>query len=112
MEEQVRPVVLPLFPTPSPSAGVPMVLEGGNAAMLVVPTGPRSRIVPDRSTSPTAISAIAASTLLGECPQSAAFEPGQAPGSLAVGFSAAPWVSSATASGGGALGAVQASCRG
>ena len=50
MVEQVRPVVLPLFPTLSPSAGTPMVLEGGCAAMVVVPTGPRSRIVPLRST--------------------------------------------------------------
>src|SRR3954463_14529820 len=110
--EQVRPVVLPLFPTGSPRVGTPSMLEGGAAAMLVEPAGPRSRILPLRSTWLGTISAIAASTLLGECPQRAAFEVPHLPGSLATGFSAAPLVKWATVSGGGAVAAVHASCNG
>src|SRR5580765_294089 len=113
MEEQVRPVVLPLLPTPSPSAGTPIVLEGAAAAMLVVPTGPRSRIVPERSTCPTAISAMAASTLLGAWPQSGVVAPLQGPVvSLAAGFNAALCVRCATVSGAGAAGFVHANCKG
>src|SRR5262249_31442416 len=111
MVEQVRPVVLPLFPTLSPSMGTPMVPEGGCAAMLVVPTAPRSRTGPLRSTCPATISAMAASTLLGTLPQSGGFDVPQAPGMLTVGLSAAPWVRCATVRG-GLLGPVQASCKG
>src|ERR1044071_1355438 len=96
MVEQVRPVVLPLLPTACPSAATPMVLEGGSGVMLDAPTGPRSRMVPERSTWPDTISAIAASTLLGAWPQRGAVDPGQAPGSLATGFNFAPCVSIAT----------------
>src|SRR5580765_8287845 len=113
MVEQVSPVVLPLLPTPCPSAGVPIVEDGGSGAMLVAPTGPRSRIVPDKSTCPGAISAMAASTLLGDGPQrglGAGFP--HAPGTFATGLSGAPCVSNATVSGGGLVLGVQASCRG
>src|ERR1700731_1924899 len=113
MVEQVSPVVLPLLATPCDRAGVPMVDEGGCGAMLVVPTGPRSRMVPLKSTCPGAISAIAASTLLGDGPHKGLGAVGpHAPGTFATGLSAAPCVSRATVSGGGAPGAVQASCRG
>src|SRR5690349_16906867 len=113
MLEQVRPVVLPLLPTASPNEGTPMVAEGDAAAMLVVPTGPRSRMVPEVSTCPATISAMAASTLSGACPQSGVVLPWQAPVvSFAAGLSNAPWVRCATVSGAGAPGAVQASCSG
>src|SRR5215475_3300009 len=92
MVEQVRPVVLPLLLTGSLRVGTPIVLEGGAGAMLVEPTGPRSRMVPLVSTSPGTISAIAASTFLGACPQSGAFEVPHFPGSLATGFNGAPAV--------------------
>lgn len=80
--------------------------------MLVEPAGPRSRMLPLRSTWPGTISAIAASTLLGECPQRAAFEVPHLPGSLATGFNGAPFVRCATVSGGGAAVAVHANCSG
>src|SRR6478609_2471783 len=113
MLEQVRPVVLPLLPTACPNEGTPIVAEGGAAAMLVVPTGPRSRMLPERSTCPAAISAMPASTLLGEWPQSGVVLPWQGPVvSFATGLSAAPCVRCATVSGAGAVGAVQASCSG
>src|SRR5579859_353151 len=113
--EQVNPVVLPLLPTPSFNAAVPIVADGGAGAMLEVPTAPRSRIVPEVSTSPATISAIAASTLSGAFPQSAALEVSVAHGpvvSFARGFNFAPAVRCATVSGGGAVVAVQASCKG
>src|SRR5580765_3022062 len=110
--EQVRPVVLPLLPTLSPNPGVPIVWEGAAAAMLVVPTGPRSKIVPERSTCPALISAIAASTLLGEWPQSGAVAFLHGPVvSLAAGLSARPWVRWANVSG-GCVGPAQAACKG
>src|SRR4249919_2159190 len=102
MLEQVRPVVLPLLPTACPNEGMPMVAEGGAAAILVVPTGPRSRMAPEVSTCPAAISANAASTLSGACPQSGVVEPAHGPVvSLAAGLSFAPWVRCATVSGTG-----------
>src|SRR5579864_719743 len=113
--EHVSPVVLPLFPTGSPNEAAPIVAEGAAGEMLVVPTGPKSRIVPETSTCPGTISAKAASTLLGAWPQRAALDASVAQGpvvSFATGLSAAPWVRCATVSGGGAVGAVQASCRG
>src|SRR5438034_10793117 len=64
MVEQVSPVLLPAFPTPSPTVGVAITLEGGAGAMLEVPAGPRSRIDPLLSTAPGTIWAMAASTLL------------------------------------------------
>src|ERR1051326_6234891 len=103
MVEHVRPVVLPLFPTGSLSVGMPRGLDGAAAAKLAVPAGPRSRMLPLRSTCPGTISAIAASTLLGACPQRAAFDVPHFPGSLATGFSVAPLVKWATVSGGGAV---------
>src|SRR5260221_2791303 len=111
--EQGSTVVLPLLPTPCERAGVPIVEDGGCAAMLVAPTGPRSRIVPVKSTCPGAISAIAASTLLGDGPHKGlgAGVP-HAPGTFATGLTGAPCVSSATVSGGGLVLGVQASCKG
>ncbi len=78
MVEQVSPVVLPLLPTPSPSAGVPIVerRSRGNAGG---PNWAKIQNRADRSTCPGAISAMAASTLLGECPQSGALDPGMLP---------------------------------
>src|SRR5579883_2593454 len=64
--EQVRPVVRPLFATPSFNektvAGMAGVAEGGAAAMPVGLAAPRSRIAPVVSTAPVTICAIAAST--------------------------------------------------
>src|SRR5262249_32171477 len=113
MVEQVRPVVRPLFATPWPGtvcAFKTTVEEGGAAAMLLGPTAPRSRIVPDKSTCPETISAIAASTLLGASPQRAVVEPEQLGGSLLDGgFKALPCVRCATVSG---VATEQASCKG
>src|SRR5260370_34553589 len=113
MVERVSPVVLTIFATTCERAGVPRVDEGGCGAMLLVPTGPRSSMLPFKSTCPGAISAMAASTLLGDGPQRGlgAGVP-QAPGTFATGLSGAPCVSSATVRGGGLDLGVQASCRG
>src|SRR6185437_3805432 len=71
--EQVNPVVRPTLATfpfaARTAAGSPMADEGGAAAMLVDPAGPRSRMAPVRSTVVGTIVAIAASTLLGANPQ-------------------------------------------
>src|SRR5256885_5523922 len=57
--EHVRPVVRPLLETAIPRVAVASVDEGGAAAMLVELDGPRSRIVPARSTVPGMIWAMA-----------------------------------------------------
>ncbi len=82
--EQVSPVVLPLLATAMPRVGTAIVDEGGAAAMLVEPAAPRSRMLPDRSTAPGTIWAIAESVLLGEAPVRPCAVPAGASGAPAV----------------------------
>src|SRR6476646_2094284 len=94
MEEQVSPVVRPLFATANPIAGVPSVDEGGRSPISVAVGAPNSRMVPTESTLPSA-DAMAASTLSGAAPHRVAVVGCTQPvASLAVGFST-EWPASA-----------------